>query len=85
MREINPKHLIQIDTYNKNKEKQDQEKIVIEDMIADGKLEPEKIEDTKYICALAHEMDWTVHQLNRAIRNAKVREELSKWQRSTQE
>lgn len=47
---------------------------IVGDMIADGKLDPYKIDNYKYISGMARELGWTTGALVRAIIKAHVAE-----------
>jgi hypothetical protein len=55
-------------------EKRTQDATVIGDMIADDKINCERIDEHKYIKNLANELGWTVGRTNKAINDTHVRE-----------
>jgi hypothetical protein len=48
------------------------------DLIADGKFDPDRIEDYNYVAAMAREIGWSVGRLKNAIKEARVEEVIKK-------
>jgi hypothetical protein len=71
---VSPRAMMESTLASERAAEREEETSTVERLIIEDKLDPYRIDDYKYLRAVARDVGWSIGRLRRAVKNAKVAE-----------